>query len=64
MRESSIDRTLDMANVRLASLNKPIEDQFEFVLQKPSLFQEEELVELGFDYVCDVEGCKVFRKRK
>jgi integrase len=23
-----------------------------------------ELVEAGFDYVCDVEGCKVFRKRK
>jgi integrase/recombinase XerD len=23
-----------------------------------------ELVEAGFDYVCDIEGCKVFRKRK
>ena len=23
-----------------------------------------ELVESGFDYVCDVEGYKVFRKRK
>jgi len=26
--------------------------------------EAQELVEAGFDYVCDVEGCKLFRKRK
>ncbi len=26
--------------------------------------EAQELVESGFDYVCDVEGYKVFRKRK
>ena len=26
--------------------------------------EAQDLVEAGFDYVCDVEGCKLFRKRK
>jgi len=37
----------------------------EFVSKVAETVKEaQELVEAGFDYVCDVEGYKVFRKRK
>lgn len=37
----------------------------EFISKVAKTVKEaQELVESGFDYVCDVEGYKVFRKRK
>jgi len=40
-------------------------DSDEFVSKLAKTVKEaQELVESGFDYVCDVEGYKVFRKRK
>jgi hypothetical protein len=37
----------------------------EFISKVAKTIKEaQELVESGFDYVCDVEGYKIFRKRK
>jgi hypothetical protein len=37
----------------------------EFISKVAKIVKEaQELVESGFDYVCDVEGYNVFRKRK
>jgi integrase len=44
-------------------VNFPDEDEFVSRVAK-TVKEAQELVEAGFDYVCDVEGYKVFRKRK
>jgi integrase len=54
----SISNTLRY--VRLISFP---DDEFASKVAK-TVKEAQELVEAGFDYVCDVEGCKLFRKRK
>lgn len=40
-------------------------DKVEYTFKIPRTVEEaSQLIESGFDFVCDLDGCKLFRKRK
>ncbi len=57
-----IQSTMIYINLEVA-LFKPVSDEFT-VRVANNLEETCELLEAGFEYVTDIDGCKIFRKRK
>ena len=63
LRHKNIRNTLKYIAIEKALFETESVDEFH-VKVAHNLEEACKLVEVGFDYVTDMEGCKIFRKRK